>query len=174
SLKASFAFGLLLGCLGAYLLARDLLGWRAGLVAGIAYAYVPYRLVDVYTRGDLAEVLASAMLPLVFWGFLRVAQSSSVGRVAFAGVALCLLLVSHAVLTIFAMPLLLIFLVVVQGLRVGRRAVVGLGAAALLAAALAAGYWLPVLTQVGDLNPAALTAEFFDYHSYFIPLAQLV
>src|SRR5262249_42966388 len=64
--------------------------------------------------------------------------------------------------------------VVVQGLRVGRRAVVGLGAAALLAAALAAGYWLPVLTQVGDLNPAALTAEFFDYHSHFIPLAQLV
>ncbi|MBC8255631.1 MAG: hypothetical protein H8E35_16605, partial [Ardenticatenia bacterium] len=52
---------------GAYLLARDVAGSKAGLVAATAYMYAPYQFYDSAYRGNLAEMWALALLPFVLW-----------------------------------------------------------------------------------------------------------
>src|SRR5258707_762337 len=49
-------------------LAEDWLPARAALMAGLVYALNPYLMVTAYTRCAYAELLASAIFPLLLWG----------------------------------------------------------------------------------------------------------
>ena len=53
-------------------LAAEWLSSRAALLAGLAYALNPYFMVTAYTRCAYAELLASAIFPLLLWGALRI------------------------------------------------------------------------------------------------------
>ena len=41
----------------------------AAFISGLAYVYMPYHIVDIYVRANLAESVALVFLPLAFWGF---------------------------------------------------------------------------------------------------------
>ncbi len=57
-----------LSAVGAYLLARDLTGdWRAGLIAGLVYGFLPYRMAQVAH----VQVLSSQWMPFALWGVHR-------------------------------------------------------------------------------------------------------
>jgi len=73
SLNLVYVLSLLGSALGAYLLARDLFGVRAGVVAAVAYAYAPYQLLDALSRGNAPESVALALLPFILWAFRRLA-----------------------------------------------------------------------------------------------------
>src|SRR5712671_206621 len=53
-------------------LATDWLPPRAALVAGLVYSLNPYLVVTAYTRCAYAELLASAIFPLLLWGAFRI------------------------------------------------------------------------------------------------------
>lgn len=67
---------LALAGLSAWLLAREWLPGTQAAAAAFFYALNPYHLVIVYYRSDFAELLASAIFPLVVWGALRVVHQS--------------------------------------------------------------------------------------------------
>ena len=56
--NASFGLALLLSGTGAYLLVKDNFGARAGLLAGVAYAYAPFQLFNAFSRGGLPASVA--------------------------------------------------------------------------------------------------------------------
>lgn len=200
SVKASFATGILIGALGLYLLARDLYGWRGALVAALCYAYLPYRLLDVYTRGDLSETLGLGALPWVFWSFHRLLSKRDPSRLVVAGLSLATLITLHNLTALFAIPVLAGFLLasligqsepltrelaepspgprwLVWLVSFGRQlgpAALSAGLAGILALALSAAYWLPTLVELKTLNTSSLTTGYFDYHKWFVPLDQLV
>jgi hypothetical protein len=65
---------LVLAGFGMWRLAREWLPSRQALLAGLVFAVNPYHLVIVYYRSDFAELLASALFPLVILGALRVVR----------------------------------------------------------------------------------------------------
>ncbi len=78
-------------------------GRRSGLIAALAYIYIPYHLVDLYVRGALAESVALVFLPLCLWAFretvLRPRLSALSGAaLAFGG----LMLTSNLAALVFA------------------------------------------------------------------------
>src|SRR5579885_1319531 len=173
SLKASFALAILASALGAYLLARDVFGWRAAMAAAVIYVYVPYHLLDVYVNGDLAEVLAQTTLPFVFWGIWRVTHRPGIGSAIAAGIAIASLLLAHTITALFATPLLVVFLAGSLIPRVSRATVASVVGAAALGLALSSVYWLPVLAQLGEVNTVALTAGQNDFHRELYRLSEL-
>jgi hypothetical protein len=60
--------------LSMYLLARESLPQRQAALAAVFFAANPYHLLLVYYRSDFAELLASALFPLLPWGVARVAR----------------------------------------------------------------------------------------------------
>ena len=67
AVKLLFAFTTVASGLAMYGYVRAWLGRNAGLVAAVAYVFIPYRLVEVYVRASLAEYVALMWLPLVLW-----------------------------------------------------------------------------------------------------------
>lgn len=57
-----------ISAIGAYLLVRDLTGdWRAAVVAGLVYGFLPYRISQV----PHLQVMSSQWMPLALWGLHR-------------------------------------------------------------------------------------------------------
>jgi len=70
----------LLSALGTYLLVRDLTGdWRAGVISGLAFGFLPYRVAQI----SHLQVLSTQWMPLALWGLHRFIQHGS--RRALAG-----------------------------------------------------------------------------------------
>jgi hypothetical protein len=63
---------LVLAGMSMWVLSREWLPPPQAVVAAVLYAVNPYNLVIVYYRSDFAELLASALFPLLIWGVLPV------------------------------------------------------------------------------------------------------
>jgi len=68
SVKIVFALSVVGSGLAMYGFVKQVMGQRAGLVAAVAYMFIPYRMVDLYVRASLAEAVATVFVPLVLWG----------------------------------------------------------------------------------------------------------
>ncbi|HPQ39177.1 MAG TPA: 6-pyruvoyl-tetrahydropterin synthase-related protein, partial [bacterium] len=53
--------------LGGYLLGRDIWGRRGGVITSVLISYAPYKMVNLYVRGDINEIMAMASLPWALW-----------------------------------------------------------------------------------------------------------
>ena len=71
AIKAVYALAMLGSGLTMYAYARRWLGREGGLVAAVAYVYIPFHLVDIYVRADLAEYVALALFPAMLWAVDR-------------------------------------------------------------------------------------------------------
>jgi hypothetical protein len=116
-------------------LARDWLPGPHAIVAAVLFELNPYHLVIVYYRSDFAELLASALLPLMLWGALHAGRGEwrrvPLLAAAFAGIWL-----SNAPAAVIATYSLgLIFFVMCAVQRSFRPLVLG-------ATAMAAGFGL--------------------------------
>lgn len=76
-----------LSALGAYLLVRDLTGdWRAGVMAGLVYGFLPYRIAQV----PHLQILSSQWMPFALWGLHRFAMHRSTRALVGGTIALVL------------------------------------------------------------------------------------
>ncbi len=152
-LEVALRLTLALGIIGAgattYLLARDYVARLPALAAATAVMYAPYLGYDVYFRGNVAESLAWAAMPLALWAAGRLGRRDGPGWLAAAGISYAAVLLTHNVFALIFSPLLALFaLAGAWGGRTGRgwrirRVVAGLA----LGLALAAFFWLPALLE---------------------------
>jgi hypothetical protein len=115
-------------------------GQAAG--AAVLYAVNPYHLVIAYYRSDFAELLASAIFPLVLWGTVRVLRDGwrSLPKLAFPFAAIWLTNAPAAVLATYSVALVIFISFVTQ--RKVRPLIAG-GSAMIAGFGLAAFYILP-------------------------------
>ena len=67
AIEAIFIFSILGSATAMYLYIRDWQGRAAGLLAALVYTYIPYHLLNLYVRANLAESMAFVWLPLCLW-----------------------------------------------------------------------------------------------------------
>jgi len=110
AVKVVFGLGLVFSGLAMYGYARRHFGRAGALVAAVAYLYIPYRLVDVYVRGALAESLTFVFFPLVLWAFETIVTSDDDGRaVVGGGLALAGLIFANYAIALLFIPLLAVY-----------------------------------------------------------------
>jgi len=103
ALKAAFlVFGAAAGATQCFAVSRWTGDRRAGLVAAAAYAFAPYRLLDVHYRAALGESAALALLPLVLLFGMAAAREGGRRRMAAAAVVLALLTLAHPISVLMA------------------------------------------------------------------------
>ena len=160
AIKAIFALNFFVGFYFMYLWAKSVWGKYGGLLSATAFVYLPYRAVQLYVRGSLAELTAMTFLPLFFYAASQ--KKYLLTALAWTGIFL-----SHNVIALFSLfflPLYFLF-----NLRKWRWWLwVGC-----LTFVLSAFFILPAFFEKNLTVVDSLTGGYSDYRFHFIYLRQL-
>ena len=74
SVKLVFFASILLSGVGMFVFVKELGGRLAGLTSALFYMFLPYRALDIYVRGALAEAFSFVWLPLILWSFYKLSN----------------------------------------------------------------------------------------------------
>ncbi len=184
AVKIVDGLALFFSALTMYLFASRVMGKNAGLVAGIAYAYIPYHLVDLYVRAAQAELVAYIFPPLVCWAFYELATTHRARYIAFAALGYAGLLLSHIQSAVLFTPIIGLYLIVLfftaQPTHVSRftlhasRFTLYSFLSITLALGIAAIFLLPIIFEQKLLTPEPLIGGFFSYRTHFLNVNQLL
>ena len=136
--------------LGMYLLVHELTGNRpAALLAGVAFAFAPYRLA----QHSHLHVLSSQWMPFALLGLLRFLRTRRLAPLAWGGLALAVQCLSSGYYLLFFVPFVVAFVlweVVFNQLWRDRRVWLGLAVTALVVAAVMVPFLLPYAALRGQ------------------------
>lgn len=172
SAKILFFIPLILGGVSMYFLGKELFGKNAGLISGVLFLFAPYRALDLYIRGAVAESFAISLIPLVFYFSLKLIRHKK--SFDFIGLSLSLLffLTSHNIMTLLFVPFLFAYLVVILFLERWKNCkililsiIVGFG--------MAGFFLIPAYFEKGLIQANNLTLGAFDFRSNFTSIGRL-
>jgi hypothetical protein len=157
ALVATQVVSLLLYSVGGYVAGREIFGGlgrprvvaMAALAAAALYVYAPLRMRELFSQGNLSQLVALSLLPWCLWALLRATKRPSWRWTAFAALLLAGLLYAHHPSAFLAYPLLFALGLAVVLLSADRRTASAgaLVASFALALALSAPFWLPWLLE---------------------------
>ncbi|HEY3253104.1 MAG TPA: hypothetical protein VGJ91_04115 [Polyangiaceae bacterium] len=181
ALKLVALVGSLLSGLGAYALVHgETRQADAALLGAIAYLAAPYRLGDLYDRGDFSEFCCIGLLPVVLALYLAASREARPFRArllaACAALAHAVMITTHTILGLWG-TLLVALVVSVRCLslyRAGaRRRVLPLALALACAPAIVGAYVVPALACRGLTHTQALIGGFYRPQNHWLSLSDL-
>ncbi|MFZ3302006.1 MAG: hypothetical protein WA152_04810 [Microgenomates group bacterium] len=101
--KILFFLGLTAGSFGLYLLVKELWGKYAGLTAAVLYMFAPYKALDIYVRGALAESMALTLIPFVLYFAYK-------KNYKLFTIFLFIFLITHNIMTIVFLPIVALWI----------------------------------------------------------------
>ncbi len=181
---------LLLYPTGAYLAGRSLFAavWDiaaarpAALLSAALYLYAPLRFRELFTQGNLSQLLALGLLPWCAWLLAEAIVRRDLRWSAPAGVALAALVYAHHPSAFLGFPFLAVYAVALA-LTVGRAAMEpGNGprgwwaalAAFPIGVLLSAAFWLPAVLELREVNIAAIETGMFNARLNLLLLSELL
>jgi len=197
ALQVTQAFGFVLAAAALALLARRVFRRPAAVaLAVVAYTCAPFHLVNVYVRGDsLSEFYAFAFYPLIFWALLGVRADPSLPRMAWLGLSLGGLLLTHNLSAVIFWPFVVGYAALllwpamrrassdqrgqhlhslsswihsarISWQRINRRAAWRMVGGGVLGLALSASLWLTVLDDLGGVWMGVKDIQISDHFHY--------
>lgn len=148
----------------------------AGLIAGVAYLYAPYLLVNLYARGALGELGAMALWPWLLWSCRRLLTTDQPAQYTLlTGLSFGLMTITHTITLLLAPPIVLAYGIFLLWQR--RKTsqlqpyLLHFGAALGLALSLSLFFWLPLFVERVDLSRLAYDARsmpghFWDWNTF--------
>ncbi len=175
ALNLVYVLSIVGSALAAYLLARDLFGLRAGVVAAVAYAYAPYQFVDALTRANAPESIALALMPLTLWAFRRLALTGRRNWFLISVGSLVALYLTHNISSLLFTPFLMAYLCLLWLTRRGEGHWATTVGALSIALGLTAFFWGPALLEKDYVQLyRSHSTRNNDFHYNFIALAEIL
>ena len=172
SAKALFFIPLVLGGVSMFFLGQKLFGKEVGFLVGTLYLFAPYRALDSYVRGAIAESFALAIIPLVFYFSLKIIEKPSKQNLVFGSLTLAAFLLSHNIMTILFMPFLIfwnLFFLYLQDWKHWKATL----SAILLGIGLSGFFLLPVFLEKDLVQSETLIQGGGNFRTHFVTVYQL-
>ena len=160
AIKAIFGLNFLAGFYFTYLWAKVYWGRLGGFISGLAFVYLPYRAVQFYVRGSLAELTAMTFIPLFFYAVKK-------KNTLFIALSITAIFLSHNVIALFT--LLFIPIYYFFHLKDWRKLLLS----GLLSFGLSAFFILPAFFEKDLTQVSKLSGGYSHYGFHFIYLRQL-
>ncbi len=180
SVKTIYILSTIGAGVGMYGFTRRLFGENAALVAGLAYMYAPFHLVEIYVRSAYAEYVSLMLLPLVLWAFTELIARPSPRRMAIAGASYGVLALTHHSTFFTFTPFLLLYIFTLMvgtaktNLRAWGRQLLFNGGAGVLGVALAGIYIVPVLLEQKYIKIEQWTSGSYNFAEHFVYFSQFL
>ncbi len=176
--KTMFVLGILLSGIFMYLLAREFWGEIGGIVSGLFYVYAPYHAVDIYVRGDVAEVWAYGFIPLVFYGLYKIYNDYKLRWkwVAVSSFGYAAIILSHNLTAMMATPIVAIAALLYCYIAYKKKnlsSIFYILYSIFLGLMLSAFYWIPALVEMKYTNVLSQIGAGADFRDHFVCLSQL-
>ena len=163
--KVLFFVSLTAGSFGIFLLVKELWGKYAGFVSAVLYMFAPYKALDIYVRGALAESMALTIIPFVLYFAYK-------KNYKLFSLFLFIFLVTHNIMTIVFLPVVILFvlyLIFSDKLKSLKSFAVSIA----ISFGLSAFFILPAFIEKGLVQTESLTRFELDYRANFISIKQL-
>lgn len=160
SIKAVFVITSFIRPLGIYLLSSFFFGTTGGLVSAIIFSLAPYQAINSFVRGAIAENLALALLPFIFWSLFR--KKYFLFTILITSLAL-----THNLTLFYSLPLIL-FTIIFQHKK-WRQLIIHL----LIGLGIAAFFIIPAFIEKKYTTVNTMTQGYFDYIVHFVTVPQL-
>lgn len=161
AIKTVFALNYFAGFYFMYLWAKSFWGKSGGLIAAVAFTYLPYRAVQFYVRGSLGELTAMTFLPLLFYALKK-------KKIILSALAWTAIFLSHNVIALFS--LFFISLYFIFYFKDWKRFIL----ISFLTFGLSAFFIIPAFFEKDLTIVNSLTDGYFHYSFHFIYLRQLL
>lgn len=165
SIKLSFLLALLTAFLGTYLFFRLFFDFFPSLLGGIFYITSLYFPIDIFVRGNLAEIWFLAIFPLGFYFIFVNSQRPNKLGFFFGVLILSFIFTSHNIYSLISIPILIVFSLLLKNKK-QNLAMIG---SSLL---LTAYFWLPALLEMKYTIAKEMAAK-TNFHDHFLCWWQL-
>jgi hypothetical protein len=165
SLKLSFLLALVVAFFGSYLFLKNYFEFIPSLLGGFLYITSLYFPLNIFVRGNLAEIWFLSFFPLTLFFVYRNSQGFDNKIFVGSSVILSILITSHNILSLVSLPFILIFMMIIKNKR---QNFLAFGIALLLSTY----FWLPVFTEM-KFTWAREVASLTNYRDHFLCPEQL-
>lgn len=143
-----------------YLWAKELFRKEIAFGGALVYGLAPYHFLNLYVRGDVAELLALAFVPLVVLSIEKILKRNS-RYIVLGGIFYGLLLLSHNGISLMFSPLLFVYCIARSKTKKQFLQAISLF---LLGLALSAFFWLPALYESKYTNANLFIGDMYKKH----------
>lgn len=171
--KALFGISLVASSIGMYLLGKSVFGKSGGLVAAVLYTFAPYKAVDVYVRGAMAEAFSLAIMPFVWLAIYKTIKKPTFLNVAFLAVAGALQLATHNISTLMYSIFTVAWALFWLSKKIDIKRIWALLCGALLGISLAGFFIIPVYLERSLIQDRFFTLEYLFFGGHFVTIRQL-
>ncbi|MEX2028050.1 MAG: hypothetical protein WD988_00940 [Candidatus Curtissbacteria bacterium] len=175
SIKLVFYVSIFGSGVAMYILTKEFWGKIAALTSAIFYMIAPYRALDIYVRGALAESFSFVWLPLILWSYHKLQKTQKSVYIAICGILLALLMITH---NLIFMPFMLILGLFIPFLLVTttnpKRFILQAITSFILGISLSAFFWIPALYEKQfTIVDQLLLVNLADFRIHFVYPQQL-
>ncbi len=174
--KIMMGVGMVLAALSMYVLAKEFWGVVGGVVSAVLYVYAPFHAVDLYVRGDVAELWAYGFIPLVFYGIWKLYKERAWKYVMLSAIGYAAIILSHNLTAMMVTPFFIVAIIILSAVLYRRKKLYVLSAlpfALCIGLLLSAFYWLPALFEMQYTNVLGQIGGGADFRDHFVCLLQL-
>lgn len=172
SAKLLFFIAVTLAGVSMYLLAKGLFDTYPALLAATLYMFAPYRALDIYVRGAVAESFSIAIIPLIlYFAFKLTKQNLPRFKIGLA-LSFAAFLTSHNIMTLLFLPVISTLLLIWFWKReflVIKSLILYL----LLGFGLSAFFIIPAFLEKNLVQIDNLVKLELDFRGHFVSLSQL-
>ncbi len=160
--KILMAISFIAAPIGFYIWMRTHVPEKSALIGAILYGLLPYHFLNLYVRGDIAEMVALVFVPFIFWAIEK-------NKILIGGLSYALLILSHNGISLMFTPILLAYALIFTPKHAMKLLrfnifVLGLG--------IAAFFWLPALFEMRYTLGNIFIGDMFRHN--FPTLTQLI
>lgn len=172
--KIVYGLSLILSVFSMYAWARYRFSSLVSLVCALFYLLAPYRAVDVYVRGALAEAFAFVWLPLIFLYADRFFTDKKLKDAVVAGIFYSLLMITHNLIVLPLTVLFALYFLINFFRQKNKNIMIGGTVIALTGLSLSAFFWIPsIFLKRYTIVDEILLKNLFAYKLHFVQLSQL-
>jgi len=173
AIKIVFLIPFVLSGFFMYVFLKEYFGKIEALVGAIFFITAPYRSVNIFVRGALAEATAIAFLPLLFYSLYKVIKDNNKIFIIVFAVSFCLFSLSHNISAMITTPILLLWSVLWAINFKKTKSLINVFYSFVLAIGLDAFFLFPAFFERKYVAIESLRLSYYDFRLHFVYLGQL-
>lgn len=147
-----------------YLFIKNFVRNEVALFGSVLYLITPYHLLNLYVRGDVGELLAYMLIPLIFYSIESFRKKPDILKLLLGSISYSLLVLSHNGVSLLFSPVILLYIFIfIQKIKIR---IVGMSIIP-VGLAISAFFWIPALIESKYTNAKLFVGDFFQNN--FIP-----